>query len=85
MAILLSFEDGDEIFIDLTNRTIDLMVDEATLSERRKTLKAFKPKISSGWLRRYTAFASSANYGGSMMTEEEFQERKAEREASKKH
>ena len=43
-------------------------------------LKPFKSKISSGWLRRYTAFASSANFGGSMMTQEEFEERKAERE-----
>lgn len=73
-------EDGDEIYIDLTNRTIDLLVDDATLEERRKHLKPFKSKISSGWLRRYTAFASSANFGGSMMTQEEFEERKAERE-----
>lgn len=73
-------EDDDEIYIDLTNRTIDLLVDDATLEKRRKHLKPFKSKISSGWLRRYTAFASSANFGGSMMTQEEFEERKAERE-----
>ena len=54
-------EDGDEIVIDLPNRTIDLLVDDATLAERRKHLKPFKSKISSGWLRRYTAFAKSAN------------------------
>ena len=77
-------KDGDEIYIDLTNRTIDLMVDDATLEERRKDLKPFKSKISSGWLRRYTAFASSANFGGSMMSQEEFEERKAEREAEDK-
>ena len=71
-------EDDDEIYIDLTNRTIDLLVDDATLEKRRKHLKPFKSKISSGWLRRYTAFASSANFGGSMMTQEEFEERKAE-------
>ena len=73
-------EDDDEISIDLTNRTLNLLVDDATLTERRKHLKPFKSKISSGWLRRYTAFASSANFGGSMMTQEEFEERKAERE-----
>ena len=77
-------EDGDEIYIDLTNRTIDLIVDDDTLAERRKHLKPFKSKISSGWLRRYTAFASSANFGGSMMTQEEFEERKAERESQDK-
>ena len=37
-------EDGDEIYIDLTNRTIDLLVDDATLEERRKHLKPFKSK-----------------------------------------
>ena len=57
-------EDGDEIVIDLPNRTLDLLVDDATLAERRKHLKPFKSKISSGWLRRYTAFAKSANVGG---------------------
>ena len=50
--------------IDLPNRTLDLLVDDATLEERRKHLKPFKSKISSGWLRRYTAFAKSANVGG---------------------
>ena len=77
-------EDGDEIVIDLPNRTIDLLVDDATLSERRKHLKPFKSKISSGWLRRYTAFAKSANVGGTLMSDEEFEERKAERQAQEK-
>ena len=78
-------EDGDEIVIDLPNRTLDLLVDEATLEERRKHLKPFKSKISSGWLRRYTAFAKSANVGGTLMSDEEFEERKAERQAQEKN
>ena len=77
-------EDGDEIVIDLPNRTLDLLVDDATLEERRKHLKPFKSKISSGWLRRYTAFAKSANVGGTLMSDEEFEERKAERQAQEK-
>ena len=77
-------EDGDEIVIDLPNRTIDLLVDDATLAERRKHLKPFKSKISSGWLRRYTAFAKSANVGGTLMSDEEFEERKAQRQAQEK-
>ena len=55
--------------IDLPNRTLDLLVDDATLAERRKHLKPFKSKISSGWLRRYTAFAKSANVGGTLMSD----------------
>ena len=78
-------EDGDEIVIDLPNRTIDLLVDDATLEARRKHLKPFKSKISSGWLRRYTAFAKSANVGGTLMSDEEFEERKAERQAQEKN
>ena len=77
-------EDGDEIVIDLPNRTLDLLVDDVTLEERRKHLKPFKSKISSGWLRRYTAFAKSANVGGTLMSDEEFEERKAERQAQEK-
>ena len=77
-------EDGDEIVIDLPNRTLELLVDDATLAERRKHLKPFKSKISSGWLRRYTAFAKSANVGGTLMSDEEFEERKAERQAQEK-
>ena len=66
------------------NRTFDLLVDDVTLEERRKHLKPFKSKISSGWLRRYTAFAKSANVGGTLMSDEEFEERKAERQAQEK-
>ena len=47
--------------------------------------KPFKSKISSGWLRRYTAFAKSANVGGTLMSDEEFEERKAERQAQEKN
>ena len=43
-------EDGDEIVIDLPNRTLDLLVDDVTLEARRKHLKPFKSKISSGWI-----------------------------------
>ena len=70
--------------IDLPNRTLDLLVDDVTLEARRKHLKPFKSKISSGWLRRYTAFAKSANIGGTLMSNEEFEERKAERQAQEK-
>lgn len=78
-------EDGDEIVIDLPNRTLDLLVYDVTLEARRKHLKPFTSKISSGWLRRYTAFAKSANVGGILMSDEEFEERKAERQAQEEN
>ena len=68
--------------IDLPNQnTLDLLVDDATLARTSQTFETFQIKNSSGWLRRYTAFAKSANVGGTLMSDEEFEERKAERQA----
>lgn len=59
-------ENGDEIFIDLTNRTIQLLVDDDILAERQKNLKPFEPKIKKGYLARYSKLVTSANTGGVM-------------------
>ena len=57
-------ENGDEIFIDLVNRTIHLNVDDEVLEERRKKLKPFEPKIKTGYLARYSKLVTSASTGG---------------------
>ena len=77
-------EDGDEIVIDLPNRTIDLLVDDATLAERRKHLKPFKSKNLQRLVASLYSLAKSANVGGTLMSDEEFEERKAERQAQEK-
>ncbi|UXR77826.1 MULTISPECIES: dihydroxy-acid dehydratase [unclassified Staphylococcus] len=59
-------EDGDEITIDLTNRTLDLHVDASTLVERKTLQQPFKAKVKTGYLARYTALVTSANTGGVM-------------------
>jgi dihydroxy-acid dehydratase len=59
-------ENGDEIFIDLTNRTIQLLVDDDILAERRNNLKPFEPKIKKGYLARYSKLVTSASTGGVM-------------------
>ncbi len=59
-------EDGDEIFIDLVNRTIQLNVDDEVLNERKQNLKPFEPKIKKGYLARYSKLVTSANTGGVM-------------------
>lgn len=56
-------QENDLIRIDIPNRRIDLLVDEAELEQRRTALKPFSPKIQSGWLRRYSWFVSSADTG----------------------
>ncbi|MBM7714523.1 dihydroxy-acid dehydratase [Bacillus thermophilus] len=59
-------ENDDEIFIDLENRTIQLLVDDVILAERQKNLKPFEPKIKKGYLARYSKLVTSASTGGVM-------------------
>lgn len=55
-------EDGDEIVIDLYAKSLDLIVERATLDERRK---AWKPPVRrlTGVLARYAATVEQANLG----------------------
>ncbi|MCJ0538164.1 dihydroxy-acid dehydratase [Enterococcus cecorum] len=63
-------EDGDKITIDLTNRTLNLLVSEEELAKRRENLPKFEFKVKKGWLARYTALVTSANTGGIMRVTE---------------
>ncbi|MDE0928647.1 MAG: dihydroxy-acid dehydratase [Acidimicrobiales bacterium] len=56
-------EEGDRIVIDVRNHSIDLMVDEAVLGERRANLKPFAPRYTSGFLAKYAALAKGAERG----------------------
>ncbi|HZG73583.1 MAG TPA: dihydroxy-acid dehydratase [Chondromyces sp.] len=59
-------ENGDQIIIDLPNRTINLVISEEELAERRKKWVQPEPKIKKGWLARYSKLVTSANTGGIM-------------------
>ena len=56
-------EDGDIITIDLPKRKVDVKISSEELEDRRKRWVAPKPKISTGYLARYTKFVSSASNG----------------------
>ena len=56
-------EDGDRILLDIPNRRLELLVDEATLAVRRTGWKAPEPKIKGGWLARYAKVVTSAHTG----------------------
>jgi dihydroxy-acid dehydratase len=56
-------EEGDVIRLDIPNRSLELMVDEATLAERRNRWEAPEPKIKRGWLARYASVVTSAGTG----------------------
>ncbi len=60
-------EDGDRILLDIPNRKLDLLVDEATLASRRAKWQAPEPKIKTGWLARYAKVVTSA-YTGAVTT-----------------
>ena len=55
--------EGDRIVIDVVAHTMDLMVDDATLAERRANLKPFEPRYTSGFLAKYAALAQGAEKG----------------------
>ena len=56
-------ENGDKIRISIPNRTIELVVDEKILSERRKNLKPFELKVKSGYLYKYAQNVQDASHG----------------------
>ncbi len=56
-------QNGDTIKIDIPARTIELMVDEAELAERKKHFKPIEKEVKSAFLRRYAKLVTSASKG----------------------
>ncbi len=56
-------EEGDRIRLDIPARKLELLVDEATLAERRAQWSPPAPKITKGWLARYAKVVTSACTG----------------------
>ena len=54
-------KDGDEVTIDLINRTLNVNQTKEELNHRKEALQPFKAKVKSGYLARYTALVTSAN------------------------
>jgi dihydroxy-acid dehydratase len=60
---------GDRIKIDIPQGTLELLVDAATLAQRRANWQPPAPRYTKGWLARYTALATSASTGGVLRVE----------------
>ncbi len=58
--------DGDIISIDIPKRKIDILVNDKEIEKRFKTWKPCKPKITKGWLARYSVLVTSASTGAVM-------------------
>ncbi|MDQ2648073.1 MAG: dihydroxy-acid dehydratase [Actinomycetota bacterium] len=55
--------EGDRIVIDVVEHTIDLLVDEDTLAERRANWKIPEPRYTTGVLAKYARLATGAERG----------------------
>ena len=56
-------KDGDRILVDVPNRRLELLVDEAELARRKAAWKRPEPKVKTGFLSRYARLVTSANTG----------------------
>jgi dihydroxy-acid dehydratase len=56
-------EDGDTIRLNIPQRRLEVLVDDAVLADRRANWVRPEPKIKKGWLSRYAAVVTSANTG----------------------
>ncbi len=61
-GVIALIEDGDRIKIDINKRTLDLLVDNKILDERRNNLKPYRIK-SNGYLGKYARTVSDASHG----------------------
>lgn len=56
-------KEGDKIKIDIPNYSIELLVSDEEMEERKKTIKIHEPKEVTGYLGRYVAHVQSADRG----------------------
>jgi dihydroxy-acid dehydratase len=55
--------DGDRVRVDVRNHSLDLLVDEDTLAERRADWKLPEPRYTKGVLAKYAKLAQGADIG----------------------
>ena len=56
-------QDGDIIEIDIPNRTLNVKLSDEELARRKAAWKAPEPKVTDGYLVRYSKLVRSASYG----------------------
>lgn len=65
-GLIAIVKDDDEIEIDVEKRKIRLILSKDEIEKRIKNLKPFRPKVTKGWLGRYSRYVQSANFGAVM-------------------
>ena len=59
-------KNGDEITIDIPNRSIGAKLSKSEIAARAKKAKKWTPRIKGGWLERYAQFVGNASTGASL-------------------
>ncbi|WP_286080134.1 dihydroxy-acid dehydratase [Faecalibaculum rodentium] len=62
-GLIAYVKDGDRIAIDIPNHTIELLVPEAEIEQRRQEMPIKKKENVKGYLKRYASMVSSADKG----------------------
>jgi dihydroxy-acid dehydratase len=62
-------EEGDIIDIDITNHSINLLVEDSVLEERKKSFVLRKNEVK-GYLKKYASMVTSANTGAVLKVKE---------------
>ena len=60
-------KDGDRIKLDINNRTLEVLLDDSEIARRRAAAPQWKPRATSGWLKRYALVVGNASSGASML------------------
>jgi dihydroxy-acid dehydratase len=60
---LAALQNGDEIKIDLENRSLDVALSKEAIQDRLAALPPFEVRTESSWLRRYSRMVASASSG----------------------
>lgn len=62
-------EEGDEIFIDIPNKKLELLVDDSTLAKRKSNWKPRESRIRNGYMARYSRMVTSGARGAVLENE----------------
>ena len=65
-GLIALLRDGDEITIDIPNRTINAKLTDDEIAVRRAAAKPWAPRIRGGWLERYSRLVGNASTGASL-------------------
>lgn len=62
-GVIAIIQDGDKIKIDINKRSVDVLISDDEISERRAKLKPFESKCESGYLSKYARMVQDASHG----------------------